>query len=604
MAYSFQVPRQRPRPLTQGAQLAEDQNTQGLATGNFADVQSARGATDRSNALRTSNALQATRGTFARSGVDTSPEAAARAQDQSFSAAEGQNLNGTNAVNQLQRQYRNDAVTNANQYEAAANQRQQQGVSNDQFDKTFGANREDAATARNQFGLNYNAGREDANTSKTQFGETMAQRKNEFGVSSGQSQQQIDNQSKQFLTSQAQRDKEFGVSSGQNQQQINNQASQFNQNYQAGREDAATSKNQFDLNRGDKNSQFNVTAAQSQQQIDNQAEQAAKKLGYDYNALSQNDKQFFQKMAQEDSQFQTKTNFDYNSLNQNLSENARQFDAKLGQEGSQFQSKLRQDENQFGVTSGMTQQQIDNQRNQFDKNYNQEGSQFDQTLAQNKSQFDLTRGDKQKSMTMDEINTIQDPVARNLALKAYYSGGDVNAAIGGNIGADGQLINKSMSPGTAAYQAKVDELQATYPNKSQAEIEHMVRDRAAKADALSQGVTDSGVKSILNSNAKDILSTNPSALTPDQKNALLSSGDIKSFEPGNMPTGGNAKSLIGKPVKLGGQFYTVANALTIRSGRTRSGDPRHTDTTILVDDQGNRKYFYNGTINDQQIRAV
>ena len=142
MAYTFQVPRQK--PLTQGAQLAEDQNTRGLATGQYADVQSAAGATDRTNALRTSNALQATRGTFARSGQDFSPEAAARAQDQSFSAAEAQNLNGTNAVNQLQRQYRNDAMTNANQYESAANQRQQQGISNDQFQQTFGAGREDA----------------------------------------------------------------------------------------------------------------------------------------------------------------------------------------------------------------------------------------------------------------------------------------------------------------------------------------------------------------------------------------------------------------------------------------------------------------------------
>lgn len=700
MAYAFQVPRQR--PLTQGAQIAEDQNTRGLATGQYADVQSAAGATDRANALRTSNALQATRGTFARSGQDFSPEAAARAQDQSFSAAEGQNLNGTNAVNQLQRQYRNDAMTNANQYESAANQRQQQGVSNDQFQQTFGANREDAATARNQFGqnynagredaatarnqfgLNYNAGREDANTSKNQFGETMAQRKNEFGVSSGQSQQQIDNQSKQFLTSQAQRDKEFGVTSGQsqqqinnqvdqygrslnqnqnqfdlsrgdsnsqfdknlgqrqsefgvtsgqNQQQINNQTSQFNQNYAAGREDANTSKSQFDLTRGDKNSQFNQTLGQNQQQIDNQASQAAAKMGYDYASLSQNDKQFFADKAMKESQFGVTSGQNQQQINNQASQFGQNYQA--GREDAatsknQFDLTRGDKNSQFDVTSGQNQQQINNQAGQFNQTLNQNASQFNDKLGQDanqfaqnyeagradattsKSQFDLTRGDKQKSMTMDEINTIQDPVARNQALKAYYSGGNVGDTISGNIDANGQLINHASSPAEVKLSSAVDELKNVVPrftiangdgyeepqDQYAARLDKLARDKIGKDSAVTNGVTDTGVKSLAVSKAKDVLTTSPQSLTPDQKETLVASGDIKHYNTvSSVPIGQDAKAMTGQQVKVGNDFYTVLDGGSVITKWNGYGyDNNHKGYTTLTDGSGKSVYVVDGIL--------
>lgn len=643
MAYGFQVPRQRQRPLTQGAAYAEDQNTQGLATGRFGDVESARSATNRANALRTSQALQATRGTFARSGVDVSPEAAARAQDQAMSAAEAQNLNGTNAVNQLQRQYRSDAADRANQYESAANQREQQGVSNDQFEKTFGANREDAATARNQFGLNYAAGREDANTSRSQFGETMAQRKNEFGVSSGQSQQQIDNQSQQFLQSQAQRDKEFGVTSGQNQQQISNQASQFDKTFGAGREDAADSRSRFDITRGDTNRQFEqtlgqrdkefgvnssqnqqqinnqssqfgqtmgqrerefrTTSGQNQQQIDNQAAQAAAKMGYDYQALSQNDRQFFQKMAQDDTQFGQKLGYDF---------------AALGQNQNQFEAKMGQDQNQFDVTSSQNQQQINNQAsqaaakmgydyaslNQNERQYfqklAQDESQFGRTLSQNQNQFDVTRGDKSTGDKYNQIMQIPDAVARNKALKVYYEGGDVGAAISGNIDDKGGLIDKQMSPGSAAYQAKVDELQSMFPNKSPDEINQMVQERYLKADKVQSSILDSGNRMV----NREASMENLSRLKPGEKPNPEDLQNIPSVNPASIPKGKFTNDWLrtnntGGWTNIGGTPYRV-----IKGGNTTPGSARG-DYAIMEDEAGNTAYLMpDGTITDKDPKPV
>jgi hypothetical protein len=567
MAYGFQVPRQRPMnvqtktlntgtnlfdlqrqaPVSEGQQLAEQQNTEGLRTGQWADVQSAQNATNRQNALRTSQALQATRGTFARSGVDTSPEAASRAQDQSFSAAEGQNLNGTNAVNQLQRQYRNDAITQAGKNEQGYTDRQNATTNTigtlgnlDISNKNADINQQNADTTR------YSAEGDIADKTGRLALDTTKEA-NSFGIERGKLA---------LDTTKVGNDLYLGGRSADtadrnadtNLLDVNNRNALGNRN--ATNDERKTTSDIYLGGRAadtaDRNADTNTTRAANDFTLGTRSADTADR------------------------------NADTNLLdvkNRNT----------LG-EGNLALDKTKVD-NDYTINSGNL--QLGKDRLESDKNI-----------------FTLERGDKNKSTTMDQINAIQDPVARNLALKAYYNGEDVSKAISGNIDANGQLINKSMSPGTAAYQAKVDELQATYPDKPKAEIEQMVRDRAAQSDAINKGVIDTGVKSVAASQAKDVLATNPQALTPEQKNALVASGDIKSFEPGNMPVGDSARNLIGQPVKIGGTFYKVDNALTIRSGYTRSGDPRHTDTVVLVDDKGNKKYFYNGLINDKQVAAA
>lgn len=368
--------------LTEGYGIAEAQNTQGLKTGQFADVQSAQAATDRANSLRTSQALQQTRGTLARSGVDISPAASIWAQDQAFSAAEGQNLNGTNAVNQLQRQYRTDAQAQAQEYESRA--------------------------------------QDSANNERT---------------------------------------------------------------YQTGRDDQQNTNNQWDVTRGDDNSHFNTTSGQAQQVIDN---------------------------------------------------------------------------------------------NNTNTAYNQK---------------------------MDQINAITDPVAKNLAIKAMYEGGDLNSAISGNIGADGQLINHSISPAQIEYQGKIENLKTYNPKKAMddgnrqetdaeydARITKMAQDQQSQDQALTRAPLDTATKT---ANA-------------EQAATRLANGNPKPGDFDTLPSvttqaiplgGATNKWLAGSKTngwtKIGGTPYHV-----IKGGNTTPGSATG-DYAILTDQQGNPKYLLpNGTISD------
>jgi hypothetical protein len=544
MAYAFQVPRQRTinsqaktlntgenlfdlqrqAPVSEGQQLAEQQNTQGLKTGQWADVQSAQNATNRQNALRTSNALQATRGTFARSGVDTSPEAAARAQDQSFSAAEGQNLNGTNAVNQLQRQYRNDAITQAGKNEQGYTDRQNATTNTigtlgnlDIANKNADINQQNADT--NQYSavgdVADKTGRLALDTTKVGNDFTLGGRAADTAEKNATTNRLgVDNQHDEFGRKLSQDDAHFGVTSAQTDRGLN----------------------------------------QEDTKIENAAKAAADRLGYDWAALSQNDRQF-------------------------LIDDARK-------------------KSEFTVTSGIDQQNADTSK------YSAEGAVKlgQDKLTQDDTHFGLTRGDSQKAQTYEEISKMPDGPSKNLALQAYYAGGDVGKTISGGINPDGSLKNPGMSPGTAAYQAKVDELQATYPNKSKAEIEAMVQARAEKADLVTQGVNDTGVQSLETKKALDMLRTNPTSLTPDQKNNLVASGDIKSFSTATaVPVGSAGKEMTGQMVKVGGDYYTVNNGGSVITDWNAIGsDNSHKDYTELKDSNGNPVYVVDGVLTQRR----
>lgn len=613
----------RQAPLSQNAQLADNQNLQGLKTGQFADVESARGATDRANALRSASGLQAARGTVARAGGEVSPEAALRAQDQAFASAEAQNLNASNGVNQLQRQYRQDAInqsgaiesrdqTNANnerayqtnrddeQYSrfglerANTQQQQQQAVTNNQWDKSFGANREDAATAKDefgqtlqnqkdQFGVTAGQNQQQITNQKDQFGQSLSDSRSRFDLSRADSNSQFDQtfganredaatQKDQFGQTLDQRDKEFGVTSGQNQQQITNQKDQFGQTYAANREDAGTAKDQFGQTLQTNKDQFAVTSGQSQQQIENQAAQAAQRLGYDYASLSQTDKEFLMKQVQE--------------------------------------------QGQFDVTSGQNQQQINNQVSQYGQTAADSRSRFDLSRADANTQFDKTfdagRADvnydrtnanrlETKGDSLAEINAIQDPKAKQAAYNAYMNGEDVSQFITGTLYGDKGDLNKdyaSASPAQQEIESQVDKLKSITPHEpgeTSAEFDTRVRNMATqKAGAdyqVSNGVAQDAA---LDRTVSQKMSTG-TQLSDDEKAYAVRKGLVNTYTAATLPTNADANALKGQQVNVDGQVYTVVGGSNAITGKTKWGLDTHTDYTIL-DKGGTKVYMVNGKI--------
>jgi hypothetical protein len=575
---------QRQAPLTQGAALAQQQNTQGLQTGNFADVQSARGATDRANALRTSQALQDARGTYARAGGDYSPAEASRAQDQAFSAAEGQNVNGTNAVNQLQRQYRQDAQQNArtDESQAQAVAKGQQDYLTNRYDTnqatTESARRYDLTRGdqNSQFGVTSGQNQQQINNQASQFGQNLNQRQNEFGVTSGQTQQQINNQAGQFDKTLANQQQQFGVTAGQEDRRINNQADQFGQtlannqqqfgvtsgqeqqkiNNQASQFGTSADQEQQKIN--NQTSQFGVTSGQEQQKIDQAASQFAEKMGYDYTSLSQQDKQYFA----------------------NLAQNQGQFDVTSGQNQQQINNQV----SQFGVTSGQNQQQINNQASQYDL------SRTDKNTQQG---IDNTHYDQAYSNqnSLAAIDAIQDPKAKQAAYNAYMQGEPISQFLGQAYDQNGGLQGganspyASATPGQVSYQAKIDELKSYYPDKSDAEITKMAQDERAQDQTLSRAPAEAATKTEATAKSMQNLASGGSDpadlanLPPVTAQSIPLGADTKTFL---------SQSQSGGWASIGGTPYKVIG------GGSTSANSNDGDYAIIQDQNGNTQYLLKG----------
>jgi hypothetical protein len=565
----------RQAPLSENARLADDQNLQGLRTGRFADVESARGATDRANALRTSSGLQAARGIVGRSG-EMSPEAAIRAQDQAFAAAESQNLNASNGVNQLQRQYRQDALGRAGEIEARdqdnaesnrayetnrdderytrfgleranTQQQEQQAVTNSQWDKSFGANREDAATQ------------------KDQFGKTLGQRDKEFGVTSGQTQQQIDNQKSQFGETLADSRSRFDLTRLDSN-------SQFDKTFGANREDAATQRDQFGQTLGQRDKEFGVTSGQNQQQINNQSTQFDKTFGAGREDAADN-----------------RSRFDLTRADSNS-----QFDKTFGANREDAATEQGNFEKTFGASR---------EDAAYDKSY-QEGrdvigdTRYAQTYGDQRGDIEYNRENagriEEKGDALAAINSIQDPKAKQAAYNAYMNGEDVSQFITGTLydkygglsgGEDSPFA--SASPGSVAYQAKLDELKSFYPEKSDADIQKMAM-QEREDDRLVTRAPAVAAKTELDTQAATKRLDNGQAEEGDFKLAV-ENGAIPKFTPQTMPIDDAAKALIGKTVSLGGeQFKVVAN------GRVTNRSGSHTSYTVVQAPDGSVMYNYDG----------
>jgi hypothetical protein len=421
----------------------------------------------------------------------------------------------------------------------------------------------------------------------------LGQRNKEFGVTSNQDWTRITNQANQFDQSLNQNQNQFNVSSGQNQQQINNQASQFGQTYAAGRQDAATQRDQF-----------GVTSNQNQQQINNQASQAAAQLGYNYATLSQADQQYFQSLAQRQSEF--------------------------GVTSGQNQQQINNQASQFGVTSGMTQQQINNQAAQFQQNYGldqtrvaNQANQYDLSRADQNSQFatsagmtqqqiDAQKGNTAYSQTMDKINSIADPKAKQAAYNAYMNGQDVSQFITGTLYDSKGGLNTayaSASPAQQALQSRIDELKALHPiQKSESglddqtqeqynyDIETQARQELQAADKLQNAPNSTATTQQTAQQAQQNLASGN--VTPEAIKALPAV-TAQSIPLGSKTAQFLASSQSGGWTNIGGTGYKV-----LSGGNTTPGKDTG-DYAVLQDQSGKTMYLLkDGSITATQPKAA
>jgi hypothetical protein len=91
-------------------------------------------------------------------------------------------------------------------------------------------------------------------------------------------------------------------------------------------------------------------------------------------------------------------------------------------------------------------------------------------------------------------------------------------------------------------------------------------------------------------------------LTEEEKKSAAAKGTIPEFTAANMPVNDGDpafKELVGKPVNIGGQIYTVVESIAPRTGYgTFTNQARHTDVAVVKDEAGNTKYIWGGKVND------
>lgn len=444
--------------LTANGQEEEAQNLQGLRTGQFADVQSAATATQRANAMRTSQGLQAARGTVARAG-DMSPEAAIRAQDQALAQSSAQNLNADNQVNQMQRQYHQDALNRASDIEnradtQAGNERAYQtdadryatdqawkgyqantdqennlfgqnfqlqqadraqsntnrdysegvrrydlgrGDQNSQFAQTFGANRADAAFGQGLQKDEFNANRSDTAWNQQNTVSQQADNRSRFDLTRG-------DQNSQFAQTFGANRQDAAFSQGLQTNEFNANRSDTAWNQQNTESQQADSRSRFDLTRGDQNNQFNQTFGANREDAATAKDQFGQTLAQRQSEFGVTSGQNQQQIDNQASQAAASLGYNYASLTEQQKEyfqNMAQRQSEFGVTSGQNQQQIDNQANQFGVTSGQNQQQIDNQANQFgvtsgqnQQQINNQASQASAVLADSQNKFNLTRGDQ------------------------------------------------------------------------------------------------------------------------------------------------------------------------------------------------------------------
>lgn len=443
----------RPAPLTQNGQEEEAQNLQGLQTGKFADVQSAAAATQRANTLRSSQSLQAARGTVARAG-DMSPEAALRAQDQAFASASAQNLNADNSVNQLQRQYRQDALNKAGQiedraYKGATDERAYQ-TDADRYnkDQDWKGYEADVGEENRLFGQNFQLGeqaRQQGNTDRD-YGEGV--RRYDLGRADTKGTQAED--TRRF-------DLQYGASREDRASDVGFRDKQYGDSRDDVAYNRTEDRSRFDLTRGDQNSQFAQTFGANRE--DRAADVGFRNQQYGDSRADVADDKSFRNLQYGDSRKDTA--FGQNLQTQQFGANREdaatskdQFNQQFGanRQDAAFSQGLARD--QFGASR---EDAADN-RNRYDLSRQDANSQFDQTFGANrqdaataKDQFSQTFG-----ANREDAATQKDQFGQTLAdSRSRYdlSRQDANSQFDQTFGA-----NREDATAAREYQAGRDQV--------------------------------------------------------------------------------------------------------------------------------------------------
>lgn len=503
-------PLQAPQPMTQNGAMAQQQNLQGLQTGQFGDVQSAQKATDRAGALRQYQAIQSSRANSVRGNLST--EQAQRAQDQSMAAANAQNLTAQNSVNALQRQYGQDALNRADTYE---NQAYSRGTN----ERAYGDSRADLGYDRATEASRYGDSRADV-----QYGRDYQTGRDAVG-------------DQRYSTEYADKrgDVQYGRGIDESRYADTRADVKYGQDYQAGRDTV-----------GDQRYSAETDYAHSRDTVG-------------------------------DARYDDTTQY------------ARGRDA-IGDQRYDASTAYSQGRDTLA-----------DQRYDASTSYSQGRDAVSDSRYADETNFARTEAKRLegKGDVNSLISSVQDPRAQNLLRNVQAQGGDVQAMY--NTMLDQGTIKeeyRSASPGTTAYQAKVDELKSFYPDKTLEEIQKMalderVQEKNAVQAPIEKASEQQNIESIL---AKDRLGQQ---LTPEEEKLAIGSGTYTPYTSLSLPAGSNAQKIAGSKVNMDGQLFTVVGGSRIisKEGGAFTSD-QHKDYTIVKDRNGNTKYVMGGEILD------
>lgn len=204
-------------------------------------------------------------------------------------------------------------------------------------------------------------------------------------------------------------------------------------------------------------------------------------------------------------------------------------------------------------------------------------------------------------------NSIQDPKAKYAFNAMVARGVDPKTAYTSVVGNSGTINSQyqSASPGATSAASKLDEIKSTFKpgvsftnsNGEQetvptdpAQYDQWVQNHAAQESVDSHSAQVSPINA--SNQATEItkatqLENSGKPVTQKQEDLLLGSGFYKEYTPETFPKGQDGKAMVGKKVNIGGTKYTV------------SGFDRLTQTPIIVDSKGNKKFIWGGKLQDR-----
>lgn len=598
---------QTQQPLTQAGALAQQKTTQGLQTGNFAEVQSAQNATNRANALRQTQAIQLARGNAARGNL--SAEAAQRAQDESLAAAQSQNLSAQNAVNALQRQSTQDAMNRADIYERDAYGR--------------AADERDYQTGRADLGYNratdearYGDSRDDVMYGRGRQEMLDTRDESRYQDTRGDVQYGREYQASRDAVGDSRYNQEFAASRddvmyGRGRDAVGDARYADETAYSRGRDTVGDQRyaQEYADARGDvlygrdyQAGRDAVGDARYDQQYTDSRGDLAYTRGIDESRYADTRGDLAYNRATDESRYQdTRGDLAYNRATDESRYQDTRGDLTYAREYQASRDAVGDTRYADETAYDRSRDTVADQR--YDQTYADQRGDVQYARETDASRYQDTRGDltyareeakrlEGKGDVESLISSVQDPRAQNLLRTVQAQGGDVQAMYqqmmdNGTIKED----YRSASPGAQAYQAAFDEMKAMYPNRTDAEIQTMIQQdyetqRTPLNDATSTREQEAAAKTLAANptqpNAGDLVSklpaTNPQAVPvkPAEVQAFLA----------NNNTGGW--------VNLGGTPYRVTGASNVGGGEGN-------DFTIMQDQSGKEVYMlYDRTITDQR----